>query len=154
MPITSLKKTPFKKAFLEILKNLSEKFSFEIPLGKYVWIPMTLQKFIQKPVKILRPILNTVLKQGYTLFFISNTFISNTRLKFEKSKQELSNTLRLNVHCLKIISHLHPRCHPKIIGDARKNIQKTSASVLWRYMFDDNENEAENEKYVKMIRHK
>ena len=64
MPITSLKKTPFKKAFLEMLKNLSEKFSFEIPLRNYVGIPMILQRFIQKPVKIPRPILNAVLKQG------------------------------------------------------------------------------------------
>ena len=32
----------------------------------------------------------------YTLLFISNTFISNARLKLAKIKQKLSNTLRLN----------------------------------------------------------
>ena len=51
-----------------------------------------------------------------TPFFISNTFISNTRLQLAKNKQKLSNTLRLNIGYLKIIHYLHPRYHPKIIG--------------------------------------
>ena len=105
-----------RKIFLEILKNLSEKFCFEIPLDKYVWIPMILQRSIQKPVKIIRPTLNAMLKQGYTVFSVSSTFISNARVKLAKNYQKLSNTQRL-----KIISHLYPRCHPKM---KIKNISK------------------------------
>ena len=52
--------------------------------------------------------------------------------KIQKFKQKLSNTLRLNFCCLKIIHFFHPDCHPKIIGDTLKNEQKTSASVLMR----------------------
>ena len=48
-------------------------------------------------------------------FFISNTFISNARLKLAKKEQMLSNTLRLNFCYLKIIHILHSRCHPEII---------------------------------------
>ena len=33
-------------------------------------------------------------------------------------------------------------------------MQKTSASVLRRYMINGNENEAKNEKYIKRIGHK
>ena len=47
-------KDSIKKTFLDILKNLSEKLSFEIPLGKYFWIPMTLHRFIQSRMKNLR----------------------------------------------------------------------------------------------------
>ena len=75
-------------------------------------------------------LLRTVNGRQYTLFIISNTFISNARLKLEKNKQKLSNTLRLNIHNLKIIRFFHPCYHPKIIGDIPKNVQKTSASVL------------------------
>ena len=54
-------------------------------------------------------------------FFISNTFISNTRLKLIKNKQMLNNTLRLNFCYLKIIRILHPRYHLKIIRHILKN---------------------------------
>ena len=47
----------------------------------------------------------------------------------KKIKHKLSNTLRLNFRYLKIIRFLHPRYHPKIIGDNLKIVQKTSASV-------------------------
>ena len=58
-------------------------------------------------------------------FLISNTFISNARLKFKKNiKEMLSNTLRLNFCYLKIIHILHPRYHPKIIGGILQNKQK------------------------------
>ena len=43
---------------------------------------------------------------------------------WQKIKQLLSNTLRLNFCYLKIIHILHPRYHPKIIGDVLKNKQK------------------------------
>ena len=66
-------------------------------------------------------------------FFISNTFISNARLKLAKKiKQKLSNTLRLNFLYLKIIRFLHPRYQPKIIED-----------ILF---IDNTKNEAENKK--------
>ena len=65
-------------------------------------------------------------------FFINNTFINKVRLKLEKKKirQKLSNTLRLNLHNLKIINFHHPRHHPKIIGNFLKNVQKTNVIVL------------------------
>ena len=53
-----------------------------------------------------------------------------------------------------MICHVDPRCHPKVIGDVLKNMQKTSASILRRYMINGNENEAKNEKYIKRIGHK
>ena len=61
----------------------------------------------------------------HALFFISNNFITNARLKLAKKvKQILSNTLRLNFWYLKIIRILHPRYHPKIIGHILNNSQK------------------------------
>ena len=57
-----------------------------------------------------------ILRTYYTLFFISNTFISNARLKLAKIKQMLSNTLGLNFRFLKIIHIFHPCYHPEIIG--------------------------------------
>ena len=64
--------------------------------------------------------------------FINNTFINKVRLKLEKKKirQKLSNTLRLNVHNLKIINFHHPRHNAKIIGNVLKNVQKTSVIIL------------------------
>ena len=45
-------------------------------------------------------------------YFISNTFISNARLKLaENQASKLSNTLWLNCCYLKIIRFLHPRYH-------------------------------------------
>ena len=51
----------------------------------------------------------------YTYFFTSNTFISNTRLKFPKNQAKAKQTLRLNFYYLEIIGFLHPRYHPKVI---------------------------------------
>ena len=48
-------------------------------------------------------------------FFISNNFISHTRLRLAKIKQKLGNTLRLNFCYLKIMWVLHPWYHPKLI---------------------------------------
>ena len=78
--------------------------------------------------------------------FLSDThphdfFISNARLKFaKKTKQNLSNNLRLNFSYLRIIGFLHPRYHPKIIGNILKNIQKQSLLFKRGYMINDNEN--------------
>ena len=44
---------------------------------------------------------------SYTLFFIRNTFINNARWKWEKIKQILSNTPRLNFCYLKMIHLVH-----------------------------------------------
>ena len=46
--------------------------------------------------------------------------------------QQLSSTLRLNFHILKITRFLHPRYFQQILGDILKNVEKTSASVLMR----------------------
>ena len=48
----------------------------------------------------------------------------------------LSNTLRIKIRYLKLIHFLHPRYHPKIIGDILKNVKKknnkkTSAFVTY-----------------------
>ena len=61
-----------------------------------------------------------------------------------KNKQKLSNNL--NFRYLKIICFLHPRYHPKIIGDNLIHVHKTRASALRRYRINGNENETEIEK--------
>ena len=66
----------------------------------------------------------------YTLFFKSNTFISNARLNWQKIKQMLSNTLRLNFCYLKIIYILHPRNHRKITGHVLKNKRKNKCVCI------------------------
>ena len=71
-------------------------------------------------------------KLTYTLFLISNSFISNARLKLAKIKQMLSNILRLNNFYLKIIRILHPRYHPKIIGHVLWNKQTNK----WVYIHE------------------
>ena len=48
-------------------------------------------------------------------FFISNTFISNARLKLAKDQENAKHTLRLGFSYLKIMHILQPRYHPKII---------------------------------------
>ena len=45
-------------------------------------------------------------------------------LNWQKFKQMLSNTLRLNFCYLKIVHILHLRYHPKIIGSKRLFIMK------------------------------
>ena len=62
----------------------------------------------------------------YILFFTQHFFKqSQAGIGREKIKQMLSNTLRLNFSCLKLIYILHPCYHPKIIGDILKNKQKS-----------------------------
>ena len=63
---------------------------------------------------------------------------------WQKIKQMLSNTLRLNFRYLGIIYILHPRYHPKVIEDILKKVQKASTPV-WIRLYDDNENEAKME---------
>ena len=65
-----------------------------------------------------------IVSQLQHAFFISNTFISNARLKLTKKiKQKLSYIPSLNFCYLKII-HSRPRYHPKITEDILKNAQK------------------------------
>ena len=85
-------------------------------------------------------------KMDYTPFFISNTFISNPRLKLAKIKQMLSNTLWLNFCYLKIIHILYPRYHPKVMDIFYKIIKRTSICVHTVY---HNENQGENEKKIR-----
>ena len=73
-------------------------------------------------------------KSAYRLhaFFVKETFISNTRLKWQKIKQKLQYTLKLNFFCLKIVHFYHTCYHPKLTSDILKNEQNTSVSVLMR----------------------
>ena len=75
-------------------------------------------------------ILTVALHVVYTLFFISNTFISNARLKLAKNQVNAKETLKLNFFNLKIIHILHSRYHPNILD----------------YTINHNENEDKNEK--------
>ena len=66
-------------------------------------------------------------------FFISNTFISNARLKLPpKNKQKVSNTPRLNFCYLKIIHTFHARYHLKIIRCTPKNIYEIIQLIVMK----------------------
>ena len=54
-----------------------------------------------------------------------------TGWNWQKIKQMLSNTLRLNFCCLKIIHIFHPRYHPKIIGNKQKNKCVSIHEIIW-----------------------
>ena len=64
---------------------------------------------------------------------------------WQKIKQKLSNTLRLNFWFLKIIRFLHPSYHPKIVQDILKNTKKNKC-VSFNEVINDNGNEDQNEK--------
>ena len=76
-------------------------------------------------------------------FFISNTFINMSSWNWQKIKQKLSNTVKLNFCFLKFIHFHHASYLPKSAGDNLKNIQKQVG--LFNEVINDNENEAENE---------
>ena len=50
---------------------------------------------------------------------------------WQRNKQKLRSTLRLNFLYLKIIRFLHPRYHPKIKEDILKNVQKKKQVCLF-----------------------
>ena len=75
---------------------------------------------------------------------MSNTLVSNIRLKLAKNPAKAKQHPRLNFCYLKIIPTLH-LLHLKLIQDILKNVQKKQVSVLMR-LHDYNENEAGNEK--------
>ena len=58
----------------------------------------------------------------------------------------LSNTLKLNFCCLKIIHILHPRYYSKIIGHDKKWAKKHICLYSWDYTINHNDSEDENEK--------
>ena len=77
----------------------------------------------------------------YTRFFISNTFISKTRLKLARNKQMLSNTLWL-------------KCWLEENKMCKKNNKKQSYLFNDIFIINCNENENDNEKNITSIRHK
>ena len=76
-------------------------------------------------VDVGRQLYSLSLKQKrYTLCIYKQHFNKQRQAEIgKKIKQKLSNTLRLNFCLLKIIPSLHPRYHPKIIGDILKTEQ-------------------------------
>ena len=69
-----------------------------------------------------------------TYFFYKQHFYKQRQAIIgRKYKQKLSNILRLDFLCLKIIRFLHPRYQPKIIEDIPKNVQKANGSALMLY---------------------
>ena len=55
-----------------------------------------------------------------THLFYKQHFYKQHQTEIAKMKQRLSNTLTLNFYYLKIVHFLHPRYHPKVIGDILK----------------------------------
>ena len=99
---------------------------------KFVKLPFFMNLFSQNvTINNHRRRYLSVYQSRVTRFFVINTFISNTTLKWQNINRKLSSTLRLRFCYLKI-SFLYPRYHPKTIGDNIENVQKTSASVLMR----------------------
>ena len=82
----------------------------------------------------------------YTFFYKQQFYKQRQAKIWQKIKQMLGNTLRLNFCYLKIIHILHSRYRPKIIGHILKNKQKNKCvCISWDYTV--NENEDENEKH-------
>ena len=80
-----------------------------------------------------------LIKSMSTSMELHTFFISNTRLKLAKNKQNLSSALRLNFCFLKIIRLFHPWYHPKIVGHILKTCMKPSVSVLMK-LYDKKNN--------------
>ena len=68
-------------------------------------------------------------------YFISNTFISNARLKLAKIQAKAKQHPEAELLVFENYSLFHLGYHPKIMGDVLKNVLKTSVSVLIR-LFD------------------
>ena len=131
-----------KKGF-EFLGSKKFYTMVKFPFTRWLWHVNGMTTTVLK-VKMLK-FSQTKLTQIHA-FLKSNTFISNTSCwNWQKIKQKLSNTLRLNFCYLKIMRFVHPGYHSKIIGDI-KNVQKQVPLFKWGYMTNDIENEAENGK--------
>ena len=61
------------------------------------------------------------------VFYISNTFISNARLKLAKNQAKAKPHLEAELLLFEIIGFSYGLYHPKLIGDIIKNV-----SVLMR----------------------
>ena len=88
-------------------------------------------------------------------FLYKQHFYNQRQINWQKIKQMVSNTLRLNFCYLKIIDILHSRYHPTIIGHILKNKQKNKCvciNEIIRLIVIENENE--NKKQITYIRHK
>ena len=66
--------------------------------------------------------------QLHAFLFVSNTFVSNARLKSGKNQVNTKQTPKLNFCYLNIIQNLHPRYHPKTIDHVLKINKRTSPS--------------------------
>ena len=74
--------------------------------------------------------------------FVSNTFISNARLKLAKNQANAKQHPEAKLLSLENYSHSSSRYHPKIIGHILKNKQKNKCACI--YTINHNENEDEN----------
>ena len=104
-----------KKLFLTFLQNSQETTSDRVPF------------FNCRLGSFNNSFFNSTM---YVHFFKGKAFITNARLKWQKIKLKLSDTLKLKLQKFKIICFLHPRSHQKIAEDILKSVQKTSMSVL------------------------
>ena len=78
----------------------------------------------------------------YTFFLCKQHLQATPDWNWQKIKQKLSNTLRLNFCYLKVIRSPHSRYHPKIIGDILKMYKKKEVRLFQRgYMINDYKNE-------------
>ena len=109
---------------LILIKNVYP-FTFE------VFNKLSLQLSHYSSPKVLQ---KNLIQCKYTyFFFISNTFISNTRLKLVKnqaSTKQHSDTLRLNFSYLTVIHILRRYYQPKIIAHMLKNKQKNKCVFI------------------------
>ena len=70
------------------------------------------------------------LQLNYMFFVISNTFISNARLKLAKAYGKAKHQHQVELSLLENVSLLYPRYYPKMLRDILKYVQIPNASVL------------------------
>ena len=110
---------PFQAMIIFICRKLCVKQT-RIQVFSDSYFPVNLSSYFTQRIGWHAPNYN------YT-FFISNTFISNTRLKLAKNQAKAKQHSETELS--KIIHFHYSRYHLKII-DILKNVQKTSALIL------------------------
>ena len=112
-------------AYSSDFRNLTNNYMFKVNNRKIRNRYVVSSKLTVKQCNVIEAVLVLLLLLNLNIhaFYISNTFISNSRLKLAKNKQTLSNTLRLNFRYLIIICFPYLCYHPKII-DFLKNVEK------------------------------
>ena len=74
----------------------------------------------------------------FTRFFISNIFISNTRLKLSKRNQAIAKQhFKTELFLFEIIPFLHSCYHPKTIGNILKTVRNKCvcfSEIVWLIM--------------------